>query len=101
MRYFKGASGKIYVFYSYPIRHILPPVGGVYIFTRGNQGNPVYVGQTYNLGRRVYDHYQRSSCITQQHCNTIWVCREGNPTTRQIMEQDLCRGYEPICNERY
>lgn len=97
MRYFKGASGRNYVFYSYPIRYILPPVGGIYIFTKGNQGNPVYVGQTHNLGTRFEAHHKRS-CITQNLCDTIWVCREANLTTRLTMERDLCSEYKPICN---
>ena len=98
MRDFIGASGENYVFYSYDLGFILPPVSGIYIITKGKVGKPIYIGQTSNLENRFRENYHRS-CIIEQDCDTIWVCKSANLTNRFQIEKDLCDHYNPICNK--
>jgi hypothetical protein len=98
-----GKSGKNYLYYVYPIGTIFREDGGNYLFAKGNsQGywEPVYIGQTNNLNRRLENH-EKEGCATRNGATHIHA--HTNPygeDARLAEERDLILRWQPVCNEQ-
>jgi len=100
----KGESGKTYTFNTYPIGTSFKEVECVYIYTKGfnNSSQPIYVGQTDNLDRRIQEHENGDEdsdiCIQNSGATHIHVHQESSKSTRIAIETDLRNNYNWSCN---
>jgi hypothetical protein len=104
--YWSGLA-KRYKFQLDQIGAIYRPIPGVYIFCRlapNGRWNPVYVGETDNLFRRLTDqlrlhHCWQRICVERAtHISTLHV--PGADALRLMIETDLRRSLNPPCNRQ-
>ena len=99
----RGASGKEYAYWAYPIGSLLDDVPGNFVCAQqGNTGEwvPVYVGQASRL-RRCLRSAKERWCVRIGRATHIHVrINHREETVRQAEVDDLVAGLEPTCNER-
>jgi len=102
-----GASGTKYVFNVYPLYTKFYDVGGVYAFTRqyvDRNGyvwyQPLYIGETQSLLRRVTIRHEQWGCAVNNGVNTICTFGEYYAYRRGLFERDLLLNYRTTCNKQ-
>jgi hypothetical protein len=102
----EGESARVYTFNIYPVDTEFKDIGAVYVFTRavsnsqgGNVHSILYVGQTSELGTRLSNHH-KGDCVERNGANRICVRVTTNQNDRLVIEDDLCKRYQPTCNDQ-
>lgn len=103
---FTGASGREYVFKSFPLDTIFEEVGGVYAVTSRHTvaagarlgQTVIYIGHTDNMAQRFGEH-QKSECFSQHDANCICLHHDDDENSRSTTEKDLIEALKPPCNE--
>jgi len=98
-----GASGKDYLFHVWDTEHPHENVAAVYAITRRYQddaGTPnhrvLYIGQTDNLSTE-FDNHPKADCLSLHQANSVCTYFDDNVDSRQAVEQDLIKYYNPVC----
>jgi hypothetical protein len=99
----RGASGKEYAYWVYPIQSLLDDVPGNFVCARledTGEWVPVYVGQTSRL-RRCLRSAEERWCVRVGRATHIHVrIDHRDEAIRQAEVDDLVAGLGPFCNER-
>jgi hypothetical protein len=97
----RGASGREYRYWIYPIDSPFQDEPGNYIFakeTRPRAWSPVYVGQTGSLADRLADH-EKELCARRSGATHIHVhTNSQGEMPRRTEESDLIKKWQPTCN---
>lgn len=82
----------------------LPESSGVYIFEDAD-GQPIYVGKSINIKKRVLSHFSRDHEITSefkisQHISNIKTITTGSELEALLLESQLIKDMQPLYNKR-
>lgn len=110
--YFSGKTGATYCFHVHEIGTEFIDSPGVYIFCAiptfaglidalGSIYKPIYIGETEDLGRRLYTrlhHHHHFKDALEHGATHIAVMPAMTPDERTRVERDLIAAYQPPCN---
>lgn len=101
-----GTSKNMYRFSAFPLNSNFIYAGAVYAFLRlptafGFSAQPtvVYIGQSSNISSRIPLH-EKWPCVLKNGANAIGLLFEASEATRLVIETDLRRFNDPICNKQ-
>lgn len=100
--FWRGASGKEYKHWIYPIDTSFKDEPGNYIFAKETSPGrwvPIYIGESESLSDRLSNH-DKLPCIqrhggTHIHTHTT----SGGQSVRRAEESDLLEKWDPPCNK--
>ena len=96
-----GASGAQYSFNLYSKSLYWKSVPGVYIILRKNisgKYDPIYVGETEDLGDRIPNHH-KLRCFERNGWTHLGFHYEDNSSRRLYIENDILQNYNWVCND--
>jgi hypothetical protein len=98
----RGASGRRYNYWVYPINTTFKDEPGNYIYARPNPmggWQAVYIGQTSSLSQRLASHEKEQAAILRGGATHIHAHLSPDDRARRIEEADLVRHLLPPFNE--
>lgn len=78
----------------------------MYVFTKRTEKQDgsgthaiIYIGKTEDLSTR-FDNHHKEDCIFKHGANKICVRQVDFENERDIIEKDLIKNYNPVCNDQ-
>ena len=100
--YWRGESGRRYLFKITLTRRGIPDNGGIYVFVRRFFVfflTPVYVGKTTNFKERLFGHEKFARAVFDHGVTERHVMQVATEHDRASIEEDLIRGLKPQMND--
>ncbi|MEN9538349.1 MAG: hypothetical protein RLZZ126_584 [Pseudomonadota bacterium] len=97
-----GQSGRSYSYQILPIGTDFRDAPGNYVFARESSPRnwqPIYIGQTGSLARRL-SHHEKESCARGRGATHIHAHLSGDEYAREDEERDLIVKWRPPCNQQ-
>ena len=100
---FTGRSGATYQFEVYALSALgtFNDVQGVYVFASNSLlggYRPLYIGETEHANQRLTTSHEKLPCVRRNGGTIICFMRTHTHGDRTMVEQDLIRAYNPVCN---
>lgn len=96
----RGASGREYSYFVFPIGAEFKAEPGNYMFTKLAWGKheAKYAGETHDLSAR-FDYHHKMPCILREGATHVLAhLSSASAAERRAEEQDIIRAYSPTCN---